>query len=144
MVELACGLAHLHKVVDEIFMQLPDGGVIVLRGDLASGKTTLTQYAAKRLGVRANVTSPTFSIQQRYGDELYHYDVYNKGVDHFLSLGLFEALENPGYHFIEWGDERLITLLDQAKLPYVVVDIDKEDKDKDKRRYVIRQGETDA
>lgn len=104
---------------------LPHGGVVVLQGDLASGKTTLTKAAAKHLNIDEPVTSPTFSLQQRYGDQMFHYDIYNHGIEHFLALGLLEELEKPGYHFIEWGDETLIDLLNAAELPHIIIDIEK-------------------
>lgn len=104
---------------------LPHGGAVILQGDLASGKTTLTQAAARYLKIDEPVTSPTFSLQQRYGDQMFHYDIYNHGIEHFMALGLLEELEKPGYHFIEWGDETLIELLQSAELPHVVITIEK-------------------
>lgn len=105
--------------------RLPQGGVIVLQGDLASGKTSLVKAFARGLHVSDTVTSPTFSLQQCYGGELYHYDLYNHGLGHFLSLGMLEELEKPGYHLIEWGDEALLALLDQAGLAHLRVRIEK-------------------
>ncbi len=104
---------------------LPRGGVVILQGDLASGKTTLTKAAAKYLGIDEPVTSPTFSLQQRYGDQLFHYDIYNRGIEHFLALGLLEELEKPGYHFVEWGDDTLVDILRLAGIPAIVIEIEK-------------------
>lgn len=125
---LTCSLDALQTVCEAIVEALPDGGVVILQGTLASGKTTLTQAFAKYLGMDEAVTSPTFSLQQRYGDKLYHYDIYNQGLDHFLSLGLLEELEHPGYHLIEWGDEALAKLLQSAQIETVTVKIDKADE----------------
>ena len=77
--------------------------IILLSGNLGSGKTTLVKEFLKSLKIKDIATSPTFSIQNRYG-EIYHYDVYQK-KDEFLSLGMIEELEKEGYHFIEWGEE---------------------------------------
>ena len=77
--------------------------IVLLNGALGSGKTTLVKEFVKSLGIKKEATSPTFAIQNRYGD-VYHYDVYQK-KDEFLSLGMIEELENEGYHFIEWGEE---------------------------------------
>ena len=129
------GLGGIDEVVGAIVDALPGGGVVVLQGDLASGKTTLIRAAARRLNVDEPVTSPTFSLQQRYGEGLYHYDIYNHGIEHFLALGLLEELEKPGYHFIEWGDETLIGLLEAAGLPHIVVEIEKSAPDS--RRYKV-------
>jgi len=120
-----CTKEELDVVVGAVMDALPHGGVIILQGDLASGKTTLTQAAARHLDIDEPVTSPTFSLQQCYGDDLFHYDIYNHGIEHFLALGLLEELEKPGYHFIEWGDETLIDLLKTAEIPTIVIQIEK-------------------
>lgn len=134
MKEFVLALDGLDEVAQEIQKQLPSGGVVILEGDLASGKTTLTQAFARHLGEEELVTSPTFSLQQRYGDKLFHYDLYNKGLDHFLSLGLLEELEKKGYHLIEWGDDTLRNFLQSAGIATLHIQID---KDTDKRIYRI-------
>ena len=121
------GLDELDVLAKEIDESLPEGGVVILQGDLASGKTTLTQAFAAYLGELDVVTSPTFSLQQCYGAKLFHYDLYNKGLDNFLSLGLLEELEKEGYHLIEWADESLKTFLLSAGVPVLHIKIEKED-----------------
>ena len=125
-------LNELSIVAQEIAYQLPTGGVVVLRGDLAAGKTTLTQAFASYLGEEEVVTSPTFSLQQCYGERLFHYDLYNKGLENFLALGLLEELDKEGYHLIEWGDERLKDLLASAGIDTMMIEIEKQN---DKRVY---------
>jgi len=125
-------LNELSILAQEIAYQLPEGGVVILKGDLAAGKTSLTQAFASYLGEDDVVTSPTFSLQQCYGERLFHYDLYNKGLENFLALGLLEELDKEGYHLIEWGDERLKDLLDSAGIETMMIEIDKEN---DKRVY---------
>lgn len=134
MKEFVLDLEGLDVIAKEICNALPDGGVVILEGDLASGKTTLTQAFARYLGEEEMVTSPTFSLQQSYGDKLFHYDLYNKGLEHFLSLGLLEELEKRGYHLIEWGDDTLGDFLRSAGIATLHIKID---KDSDKRIYRI-------
>lgn len=122
MCEIVANENELQKVVDEIKRKLPEGGVVLLQGDLGSGKTTLVKAFAKELGSQG-VTSPTFSIQQIYDNEIYHYDLYNAGFEKFMELGLFEELFKEGYHFIEWPDERLQTLLEQLGIVYIHINI---------------------
>jgi len=122
------GLDELAVLAKEIDESLPDGGVVILEGDLASGKTTLTQAFASYLGETDVVTSPTFSLQQCYGERLFHYDLYNKGLDNFLSLGLLEELEKEGFHLIEWADESLGTFLKSAGVPVLHIKINKQEK----------------
>lgn len=125
MKEFTLGLNELSVLAQEIEMQLPHGGVVILKGDLAAGKTSLTQAFAKYLGEEDVVTSPTFSLQQRYGKRLFHYDLYNKGLDNFMSLGLLEELEKEGYHLIEWGTEALKDFLISAGIACIQIDIEK-------------------
>jgi tRNA threonylcarbamoyladenosine biosynthesis protein TsaE len=77
----------------------------------------------KELGLKSVVTSPTFSLQHSYDDRVFHYDIYNKGLEHFLSLGLLDELEREGYHFVEWGDEKLKALLEKCGIDALHVKI---------------------
>lgn len=119
-------LEQLPQLSQKIIDLLPSGGVVILQGDLSSGKTTFTQSFAKHLGLNEVVTSPTFSLQQNYGDRLFHYDIYSYGFEKFMALGMMEELERPGYHLIEWGDEELIGFLKKAGFETVVVKITQE------------------
>ncbi len=125
---------EIESFVDEFLKAFPNG-VVLLKGDLASGKTTLVKVFAKRLGITKDVTSPTFSLQHIYSEGVYHYDLYNKGVEHFLSLGMLEELEKEGLHFVEWGDKYLENLLLDAGIEVATIDINKVAFDK--REYVV-------
>ena len=128
------GLEALSEVAQAVLEVSGDNAVIILQGDLAAGKTTLVKSIAKILGIEEAVTSPTFSLQQCYDNHLYHYDIYNHGLDQFMSLGLFEELEKSGLHLIEWGDEALAELSRDAGFKTIKVIISKEE---DKRCYRI-------
>lgn len=117
--------SELSRVCERIKTDLPEGGVVILQGDLASGKTTLVKTFAKDFGTVEAVTSPTFSLQQCYGDRLFHYDIYNHGLDHFIALGMLEELEREGYHLIEWGDAQLMAILKNAGIPVIRIKIEK-------------------
>lgn len=106
--------------------------VVLLRGDLASGKTTLVKNFARAKNIKDDVTSPTFSIQVVYSNNIYHYDLYNKSLDEFISLGILEEFEKKGIHFVEWGDENLEKILNDYGFEVLVIDIEKKD---DKREY---------
>ncbi len=100
-------LKELTDISCEIKRLLPNGGIILLVGNLACGKTTLVKNFVEFLDLNDEVTSPTFSILNIYSDKVYHYDIYNEGSAKFLQSGLLENLELFGYHFIEWADEEL-------------------------------------
>ncbi|MEO1941508.1 MAG: tRNA (adenosine(37)-N6)-threonylcarbamoyltransferase complex ATPase subunit type 1 TsaE [Campylobacterales bacterium] len=101
--------------------------VFILTGPLGAGKTRLVQEFGKLIGVDEPITSPTFSIQNIYNGipPIYHYDLYQKGVDYFLKLGLLEELEREGFHFLEWG-EGLKSILEEFGFPVGVVEIEPE------------------
>ena len=84
------------------------GDVIALIGDLGTGKTALTKYIAKGLGIEETITSPTFTIVQEYHDgrmPLYHFDVYRIGdPDEMFELGYEEYFYGDGVCVIEWAD----------------------------------------
>ncbi|WP_419769837.1 MAG: tRNA (adenosine(37)-N6)-threonylcarbamoyltransferase complex ATPase subunit type 1 TsaE [Candidatus Marinarcus sp.] len=108
--------------------------VVLLQGDLASGKTTLVQEYLKSLNLTDEVTSPTFCLQNIYEGEIYHYDIYNKTLEEFISLGLLEEFEKEGIHFVEWGDETLEELLRSYGFEILIIKIEKLNE---KRRYTI-------
>ena len=127
-------LDNLNPIISE-FREKIKNGVVVLKGDLAAGKTTLVKAVVKSLDIDDEVTSPTFSLQQCYGDSIYHYDMYNHGLDHFVSLGMLEELDKEGLHFVEWGDDELIKILSSSGIPTVVIEIEKVSDDE--REYRI-------
>ena len=127
-------LNELHTVVDEVIEKFPLG-IVILRGDLACGKTTFVKEIVKKLGIEDDVTSPTFSLQQCYGYKIYHYDLYNHGLEHFISLGMLEELEKDGLHFVEWGDDKLKKILLNVGIEVLSIDIEKISQDK--REYRI-------
>ena len=132
--ELTADLAHLDEVARRLLGCLSEHTVVFLRGDLAAGKTTLVQAVAKALGETQSVTSPTFSLQHRYGDRLFHYDLYRIDTAEFERLGLIEEFDKRGRHFVEWGDAELEKLLRFVGYDVVVVNIDHQG---DQRRYRI-------
>jgi len=130
---IVAGLDELNKVVNWLEKKINETDTIVLlRGDLASGKTTLVKEYVSYLGLNEAVTSPTFSLQCVYGDKVFHYDVYNKTIEEFLALGLLEEFERSGIHFVEWGDEKLKNLLKKLGFRVLTIQIRQID---DKREY---------
>ena len=127
-------LKQLPKLAKEIVAILPQDIIIFLRGDLASGKTTLVKALADAKGCSQTVTSPTFSIQQIYDNMIYHYDLYQCPNEKFMQIGLLNELEKSGWHLIEWGDDRLYELLKSLGFEVVIIEITPA---KNARRYRI-------
>ncbi len=105
---------------------LPKRGLVLLQGDLASGKTTLVKALASFCGSKDSVSSPSFSIMHRYESTcgaIYHYDIYNVGFEGLLQRGLCENLSEEGLHLIEWADENLEFYLKKMSLKYVKIEL---------------------
>ena len=126
--EIKASLEELHKVVEYLESTLPTNAIVFLRGDLAAGKTTLTQAVAKVKGIEGEVTSPTFSLQQCYegedGANLYHYDLYRLEHEEFMKMGLFEEFEKSGWHMVEWGSDALKSFLVDVGYNVVLIEIE--------------------
>ncbi|MDR0468176.1 MAG: tRNA (adenosine(37)-N6)-threonylcarbamoyltransferase complex ATPase subunit type 1 TsaE [Campylobacteraceae bacterium] len=138
MIEIVLAENELDILVDKVYKLLPDGGIVLLRGNLGSGKTTLVKSFAEVLHIDKNIVfSPTFSIMNRYGDDFFHYDVYNNGVNGLIENGLFENFQENGYHFVEWGDEKLENLLNEYGFSYIIISIDTENAEKNRRLYKV-------
>tara|TARA_Y100001970_G_scaffold108549_1_gene135735 strand:- start:1340 stop:1777 length:438 start_codon:yes stop_codon:yes gene_type:complete len=93
----------------KIVKQIKSGSVILLIGDLGTGKTTFSQGFAKALGIKENVGSPTFKVVSEYYSKyltLYHIDAYRlEGVSDFLNIGGEKYLyPEDGVTLIEWAD----------------------------------------
>ena len=92
----------------EIADALEPGDIVALIGDLGTGKTALTKYIAEGLGIKEEISSPTFTIVKEYKSgrlPLYHFDVYRLGSgEELLDIGAEEMLDGDGACVIEWAD----------------------------------------
>ena len=111
MREIVACLDEVASVAREILELIPDESILILNGDLASGKTTIVKAIAKLKGYESEVTSPTFSLEHIYSDRLFHYDLYRVDFEDLVSLGLINEFEREGLHLIEWADDSLKRLL---------------------------------
>lgn len=91
-----------------IASKLNIGDIIVLSGDLGSGKTKFTEGFLRYYGVENEVYSPTFTIVNEYqckNINIFHFDVYRlENPDDFLNIGGDEYFSN-GICIIEWGEK---------------------------------------
>lgn len=90
---------------EKIAAALGPGDVVVISGEMGAGKTTLIRGACRALGVEGPVTSPTFTIGQRYAGRVpvSHLDLYRlaglEGEDPAL---LDDYLDAASVAFVEW------------------------------------------
>jgi tRNA threonylcarbamoyladenosine biosynthesis protein TsaE len=118
--------------------QLRAGDVVVLTGDLGTGKTVVAQGIATALGVEEPVVSPTFTLVREYEGRLpfRHLDVYR--LDHVqeaIDLGLAEMLDD-GVVVIEWG-EGVAELLPLDRVEVTLALLPPEEADDDTRRIAV-------
>ncbi len=121
--------------------QLAAGDLVVLSGELGAGKTTFTQGLGAGLGVRGDVTSPTFVIARVHpslvgGPALVHVDAYRLGgLDELDDLDLDASLDDA-VTVVEWG-EGLAEGLSESRLEVQIVRADEADGDLDPRRVEL-------
>ena len=79
--------------------------IICLDGELGSGKTIFVKGFAKALGIKENITSPTFNLVKEYDGEakLYHMDVYRL-QDDCESVGFDDYFDGEAISIIEWSE----------------------------------------
>lgn len=125
---LTLPLSRLSELFTLLLPRLEGGCVLLLRGEIGSGKTSLVRelltYSENLAPARDSsnviesqslVSSPTFSLAQSYESayfgSIHHYDLYRKSNQEMLELGLLDMLSESGLHCVEWADENLRALL---------------------------------
>ena len=79
--------------------------VVLLRGEMGAGKTTLVSQIVRELGENTGATSPTFIIINQYCDNIYHVDLWRVNETEIGALGLCEILSGSNIVFIEWAEK---------------------------------------
>ncbi|MBT3419224.1 MAG: tRNA (adenosine(37)-N6)-threonylcarbamoyltransferase complex ATPase subunit type 1 TsaE [Candidatus Magasanikbacteria bacterium] len=101
------------------------GEIVILQGDLGSGKTTFTKGMAKGLGITEIITSPTFSLMNiyEYGENsLIHIDTYRlENERDLLDIGIEDYLGKPNtITIIEWP-EKIKNLLNKKMVTEITI-----------------------
>ena len=95
------------KLAVQIASKLNIGDIIVLTGELGSGKTKFTEGFLTYFGLENEISSPTFTIVNEYKKDninIYHFDVYRlEDSSEFYAIGGDEYFEN-GICLVEWGE----------------------------------------
>ncbi|MBM4171323.1 MAG: tRNA (adenosine(37)-N6)-threonylcarbamoyltransferase complex ATPase subunit type 1 TsaE [Ignavibacteria bacterium] len=105
-VKSGLNLADMKKIASSFADVLSNGDIILLNGDLGSGKTTFIKFICEWFDI-SFAASPSFAIVNEYQSEckIYHFDFYRvKKVEELYDIGFAEYLnENEAIFFIEWA-----------------------------------------
>ena len=124
MMKKSLNFKKIDIVAEKLAKIAKSGDVVVLIGDLGTGKTTFVQRFAKELGVTENLKSPTFNYVLEYYSgkiPLYHFDVYRiSDSEEVYEIGYEDYINGNGVSIIEWGD------LIEGELPkeYIKISLD--------------------
>lgn len=116
--------------------KLKIGDIILLSGELGSGKTKFVEGILENFGLKNEISSPTFTIVNEYNTSdfnIYHFDVYRlEDLDEFYAMGGDEYF-SKGICLIEWG-EMIETIIPK---PYTKITFRKSDSQPDLRELFI-------
>lgn len=116
---------------------LGKGDIIVLSGELGSGKTKFVEGILSYFGLEDEISSPTFTIVNEYtaSTPIYHFDVYRlSDVDEFYAMG-GEEYFCQGICLIEWGE-----MIEEALPPhYIKIVFEKDPQNPDYRKLMIEK-----
>lgn len=110
---------ELPEVAESLLEVLGDRRVVILRGEMGAGKTTLVRAVADALGVQDPVTSPTFALVNHYcgaaGQSIYHFDFYRiENLSEAYDLGYEEYFYSGDLCLVEWPEKIEPLLPDDA------------------------------
>jgi len=127
-----------HELGYKFASKLKKGDILVLNGDLGSGKTIFVSGFLSFYGKENEASSPTFTIVNEHNLtqdlSLYHFDVYRlESSDEFLAIGGDEYF-SQGISIIEWGNR----IQDVLPKEYLEINIQKEDENIDVRNFLFK------
>ncbi len=119
----------LDRLARELFDYSKGEKIWAFYGEMGAGKTTFIRHICNLIGVKENVSSPTFSIineyQDKNGQSLYHFDFYRiKGEQEAVDIGCEEYFESDNLCLVEWP-EKILNLLPH---PHIKITIQVKDK----------------
>jgi tRNA threonylcarbamoyladenosine biosynthesis protein TsaE len=109
IVEIRAGENELYQVCEILEPLVRARKLILLSGEMGSGKTTLVKTLMKKMGVGSSVQSPTYSLVNTYdigeGPEVYHFDLYRLNrPEEAEEAGIAELLQKNRCRIVEWPE----------------------------------------
>lgn len=107
--EIIFSLDEINSVAKKIISETPQK-VLLFKGNMGAGKTTLIKALAQELGVTSTTSSPTFSLVNEYqsidNQFIYHFDMYRiKNELEAVNIGIEDYLYSGNWCFIEWAEK---------------------------------------
>jgi len=110
------------------FLELAgERAVIAFSGEMGAGKTTFIQALCRKLGVRVEVNSPTFSLVNEYftpsGNSIFHFDLYRiETPDELFDMGYEEYFYSGSLCLIEWPEKARNLIPEDALWVHITID----------------------
>lgn len=102
-------MSELPRVAEAVIEALDGRSVVLLRGGMGAGKTTLVSRIAALLGAEDTVTSPTFALVNQYEGQqcrIYHFDFYRiDSIEEVFDLGYEEYFYSGDLCLVEWPEK---------------------------------------
>lgn len=129
-------LSDLDTVAEQVLASLEGRTVVIFRGGMGAGKTTLISRIVRSLGSEDTVTSPTFALVNQYegADDcrIYHFDFYRiDSIDEVFDLGYEEYFYSGDLCLVEWPEKI------ESLLPEDVMEVRITAPDEDTRIFEI-------
>ena len=118
-------LSELPRVAEAVIEALDGRSVVLLRGGMGAGKTTLVSRIAALLGAEDTVTSPTFALVNQYEGQqcrIYHFDFYRiDSIEEVFDLGYEEYFYSGDLCLVEWPEKIEALIPDDAMVVRIEV-----------------------
>ncbi|MBR4995465.1 MAG: tRNA (adenosine(37)-N6)-threonylcarbamoyltransferase complex ATPase subunit type 1 TsaE [Alistipes sp.] len=102
-------LSGLKGVAEAVIESLGDRNVVLLRGEMGAGKTTLISRIVELLGAEDTVTSPTFALVNQYEGRdrvVFHFDFYRiENIEEVFDFGYEEYFYSGELCLVEWPEK---------------------------------------
>jgi tRNA threonylcarbamoyladenosine biosynthesis protein TsaE len=117
-------LSDLDGIAGNLIRAAGGERILAFHGDMGVGKTTLIRAICRNLGVKTEVTSPTFALVNEYPIDkglVYHFDFYriNK-ISEALDFGIDEYFDSGAWCLIEWPEKIEDLLPETATAVYLL------------------------
>jgi tRNA threonylcarbamoyladenosine biosynthesis protein TsaE len=129
-IELVCkDLLDLDRVAKEIIKFAGVNKIWLFEGEMGAGKTTLIKSICRILGIKDNISSPTFSLVNEYqngkGEIFYHFDFYRiNNEEEAMDIGCDEYFDSGNHCFIEWPSKIPALIPDEYMMVHIKEEAD--------------------